>query len=84
VDNCFDFIHVDCKNREKEPGDKEANLGFNLGDELFYKAEKKEIEPLRLESCCTHSFMLLPLVKGNGTLYNILSQTPLKDALWVL
>lgn len=46
MDNCFDFIHVDCKNREKEPGDKEANLGFNLGDGLFYKAEKKEIEPL--------------------------------------
>ncbi len=42
VDNCFDFIPVDCKNREKEPGDNEANLGFNLGDELLYKAEKRE------------------------------------------
>ncbi|CAK9218211.1 unnamed protein product [Sphagnum jensenii] len=42
VDNCFDFIPVDCKNREEEPGDNEANLGFNLGDELLYKAEKRE------------------------------------------
>ncbi|CAM6068610.1 unnamed protein product [Sphagnum tenellum] len=42
VDNCFDFIPVDCKNREKEPRDNEANLGFNLGDELLYKAEKRE------------------------------------------
>jgi hypothetical protein len=24
-------------------GDKEANLGFNLGDDVFYKAEKKRI-----------------------------------------
>jgi len=50
---------------------QEANLSFNLEDELFYKAEKKKIEPLWLDPICFYLWW-----KEMGALHNILSQTP--------